>query len=148
MKKNTMFRLFMVGLCSLAVILIAKKFGGKTSMLTDYPNSTWYSEQTGDMIEVGEDFKYEDEMPGISITKDYRGDIINFFLFHKGSKYWILFDKNETALEGLRFTGEITEEDKYTYMTFYGFTPMGKDSVEGRSGISTEFITTECHITT
>lgn len=142
-QKKTMLKLFVVGLCSLAVILIAKEFGGKSSpkvrILTDYPNSTWYSEQLGDMIEVGEDFEYEDEMPGMSMIKDFRGELTSFFLYHKGAEYWILFRKNETALEGIRFTGEITEEDTYTYMTFHDFLPMGKESVEGREQITEMF---------
>lgn len=145
MGKRIMLRLLLVGMCSLAVILIAKEFREKETlkvcMLTDYPDSTWYSEQTGDMIEVGEDFEYEDEMPGISITKEYRGERIPFFLFHSGSEYWILFDENEreTEVEGIRFTGEITNEGQYTYVTFYDFAPMGKDSAEGRNQITEMF---------
>lgn len=145
MGKRKIFRLLIVGFCSVAVILIAKEFGGRTSpkvrMLTDFPNSTWYSEQTGDMIEVGENFEYEDEIPGISITKEYREERIPFFLWHNGSEYWIRFDKSEmdTELEGIRFTGEVTEEDQCTYMTFYDFIPMGKDSVESRKQITEMF---------
>lgn len=137
MGKKTILRLIIVSICSLAVILAARELGeknfSKVWVLTDYPNSTWYSEQTGDMIEVGEDFEYEDEIPGISITKEYRGDIITFFLFHNGSEYWIRLDGDErgTELEEVWFTGEITEEDSDTYITF---TPMeqDRDSIESR----------------
>lgn len=52
MGKKKLFRLIIVSVASLAVILAAKELGENTSpkVLTDYPNSVWYSEQTGGYV--------------------------------------------------------------------------------------------------
>lgn len=89
--------------------------------LADYPDSYWYSEETGYMIDMSGG-------QGL-MTIEYQDSKLSYFIFSDNQKYWVKYGENEED-GGAEFSGHIFQDEDGVWLVFSDFTQLNKDSLE------------------
>ena len=91
--------------------------------LSDYPDSYWYSEGTGYMIDMSEG-------QGL-MTIEYQDSKISYFLFMDNQKYWVRYGEDEED-GGTKFSGHIFQDEEGVWLVFSDFSQLNEDSSKSK----------------
>lgn len=126
MSKKQISKILVIIILILCIMFFCKnRFANisKSPVLSDYPDSIWYSEETGYMIEIG---KEEDD---IGITVEYEDSREGYYIICDNGKYWVRYGQEYV---GVTFETDISQEREETWLTLSGFSPLGKETSESR----------------
>lgn len=118
------------GIC--AVCWIKEKYDmvSRPQMLVDYPNSVWYSKETGYMIDMG-----EGQQDGL-LAVQYEDSKKGYYIFCDNDRYWIRYGHNYV---GAKFKTKVSQDNKGTWLVLSDFSSLGKETSKSKKITDTLF---------